>query len=341
MTGSANSEHEGERRIVATQPPAFTEELRGALLAAEPSADLEGATALGEGWACAGYRVPTSGGDLVLRVPKAGSWWAAPDLEREAALLPILEARGLPVPRAPRVLRDNGGTVLGALQSVIEGLPLGRLPAYRGVRWMLGVDIATFLQRLHATPLEGAGSAGAWAAAAGPPRWVPSGDGSGDMWTDHYAPLIEAAVRRLPAASARWLEARARRFLDEGGMAAAPRALIHGDCSEDHLLAMEPGRLTGVIDWADATVGDPALDFAALQAATSRRFLTAVLEGYTSLGGTVDGDAMRRVAFYLDVAPVFGVLFAEDGGFPEISRADRRRFAARAAAAARTSKGGG
>ncbi|MFN8638323.1 MAG: aminoglycoside phosphotransferase family protein [Dehalococcoidia bacterium] len=306
----------------------------------EPSADLEGASRLGEGWACVAWRVPTSHGALALRIPKPGSWWAATDLEREARLLPALEARGLPVPRGARLLRDERGTVLGALQSLIEGVPLRQLPPYSGVRWVLAVEIGRFLQRLHATPLQGAGSVEAWAAGGTRPAWAPPGDGSGDMWSDHYVPLIEQAARRLPSASARWLEARARRFVEQGGMASAPRALIHGDCSSEHLLIVKERTLAGVIDWADAMVGDPALDFAALLSASSRSLVKAVLEAYTLEGGSVDADAKRRVQFYLDVAPVFGVLFAEDGGFPEIARADRRRFAARAAAAGRASQGG-
>ena len=39
------------------------------------------------------------------------------------------------------------------------------------------------------------------------------------------------------------------------------RVLAHADLGAEHLLAAD-GRLTGVIDWSDAAVTDPALDFA-------------------------------------------------------------------------------
>lgn len=314
--------------------------LRASLQAIEPSADLERATLLGEGWACVAYRVPTSRGDLALRVPKPGSWWAAPDLEREAALLPLLESRGLPVPRGARILRGPGGAVLGAVQSVIAGRPAHELPRGRAERAQLARDLGEFLWSLHDMPLSGPASpeeAGVSAA----PGWAPQVAKRVEMWEGHYEPMLAQAAARLPMASARWLEARGRRFLDEGGVALAPRALIHGDCSSNHVLVSDDGRLAGVIDWADAMVGDPALDFAAILDDYPRTFFRGVMRAYEAAGGTVDSDAMRRVAFYLDVAPVFGVLFAEDGGFPEVARADRARFAARAAAAARTSKGGG
>ena len=322
----------------------FSAALTASLRSVEPSADLEGASVLGEGWACVAYRVPTSRGDLALRVPKPGSWWAAPDLEREAALLPLLESRGLPVPREARILRgagrgDEGGMVLGALQTVIAGRPAHELPRGRAERAQLARDLGGFLWSLHAMPLSGPESpeeAGVSAA----PGWAPQVAKRVEMWEGHYQPMLAQAAARLPMASARWLEARGRRFLDEGGVAMAPRALIHGDCSSNHVLVSDDGRLAGVIDWADAMVGDPALDFAAILDDYPRSFFRGVMQAYEGAGGTVDPDAMRRVAFYLDVAPVFGVLFAEDGGFPEVARADRARFAARAAAAARTSKGG-
>lgn len=38
-------------------------------------------------------------------------------------------------------------------------------------------------------------------------------------------------------------------------------ALIHNDLSAPHLLVRD-GRLAGVIDWADACIGDPARDYA-------------------------------------------------------------------------------
>jgi len=265
-------------------------------------------------------------------VPKPGSWWAARDLEREASLLPVLEAWGLLVPREARVLRDASGTVVGALQSVVEGRSAHALPEGRTERSQFARQVGAFLARLHALPLEGPGSLEASRVARERPGWAPDGDASGDMWEGHYRPLLEQAAARLPEASARWLEARGRRFADKGGVASAPRVLIHGDCSNDHLMIAEDGTLTGVIDWADAMEGDPALDFAALFSDYPPRFGREVLRAYEEAGGTVDADAMRRVAFYLDVAPVFGVLFAEDGGFPGIARADRRRLAARAAA---------
>ena len=39
----------------------------------------------------------------------------------------------------------------------------------------------------------------------------------------------------------------------------ARRTLIHGDLGAEHVF-VDAGRITGIIDWGDAAIGDPALD---------------------------------------------------------------------------------
>lgn len=44
----------------------------------------------------------------------------------------------------------------------------------------------------------------------------------------------------------------------------APRVLAHHDLKGEHLLTDEAGRVSGVLDWTDAVLGDPAEDIAGL-----------------------------------------------------------------------------
>ncbi|MSP21515.1 MAG: hypothetical protein EXR66_00565 [Dehalococcoidia bacterium] len=311
-----------EERLLRFTTDQLPAELRAAVLTAEPGADFDGVSVLGEGWGCVAYRLPTNGADMALRVPKPASWWAAPDLEREARLLPALEAWWLPVPRGARLLRGAGGAVLGALQSVVDAAPATRLPRSPPERARLAQSVGKFLARLHAFPLERAASLGV--------KHV-------DMWEGHYRPMLERCRRLLSTASAAWLDARAQAFLEGGGVRTAAQALIHADLSGDHLVVDKQSALVGVIDWGNAMVGDPALDFAALLDAYPEGFVEAVRKAYEAAGGRPDPDAPRRARFYVDVSPLFGVLFAQDAGFPHIAMADRRAFAARAAAAKRRS----
>jgi aminoglycoside phosphotransferase (APT) family kinase protein len=66
-------------------------------------------------------------------------------------------------------------------------------------------------------------------------------------------------------------------------------SLIHADLGPEHLLVRD-GRLTGVIDWGDMRVGDPALDYAWL-----------LTSPFADLD--VDADLRRRARFYHRLAP--------------------------------------
>jgi aminoglycoside phosphotransferase (APT) family kinase protein len=222
------------------------------------------------------------------------------------------------------LLRDAQGLLLASLQREVLGAPAKRAPRGRLAAARLADGLGPALARLHEFPLDEARALGA------PDR---------KMWADHYAPMINQAKAKLPRTSADWLDTRAREFLDVGGTSKAARVLIHADLSGEHIYASEGGTLEGIIDWADATIGDPALDFAGMLNDYPWRFLEAVLASYEAHGGRVDLDALRRARFYIDVAPIFGVLWAAESGFPEVERKDRRRIAARAAAGSRLSGG--
>ena len=60
-----------------------------------------------------------------------------------------------------------------------------------------------------------------------------------------------------------------------------PRRFIHNDICPDHLIVdAGTGRLNGLIDFTDAMVGDPALDFAGLIGLGGYRFIDRVVAGY-------------------------------------------------------------
>ncbi len=59
---------------------------------------------------------------------------------------------------------------------------------------------------------------------------------------------------------------------------ARTRVVAHADLGAEHILALD-GRLTGIIDWSDAAITDPAVDFARVY----RDFGPGVLED--AIGG--------------------------------------------------------
>ena len=78
-------------------------------------------------------------------------------------------------------------------------------------------------------------------------------------------------------------------FSDADTLVGFEPALVHADLGPEHLLVRE-GRLAGVIDWGDARLGDPALDYSWL------------LHGPFAFWD-VDPDLRRRARFYHRLAP--------------------------------------
>ncbi|MEN3584834.1 macrolide 2'-phosphotransferase [Streptomyces sp. ZYX-F-203] len=92
-------------------------------------------------------------------------------------------------------------------------------------------------------------------------------------------PLPEAGVRRW----ARWL--------DEDRLWPERLTLVHGDVHPGHTLVTRspdrPPTLAGLLDWANAGVGDPAVDFVDMLYAGGPDVLDPLLAAYRAAGGEV------------------------------------------------------
>jgi aminoglycoside phosphotransferase (APT) family kinase protein len=82
-----------------------------------------------------------------------------------------------------------------------------------------------------------------------------------------------------------------------------PTTLVHGDLGHHHVMYAD-GRITGVIDWSDARVADPALDLAWALYGTSEEFAEAVASTY----GVTDDELARALAWYR-LGPWYEVLW--------------------------------
>lgn len=83
------------------------------------------------------------------------------------------------------------------------------------------------------------------------------------------------------------------RWLADDESWATEVALRHGDVHPGHTLVSPDGGLTGLLDWTNASGGDPSLDFVDLTYAGGRRVLDTLLACYVKYGGSV-GPATRR-----------------------------------------------
>ena len=208
------------------------------------------------------------GGEWIVRVPRRDEVRAS--LATEVRLLPEL-APTLPVP-IPRFEHAKEAAVV---YRKLPGAPIA------DPRPSLGRQAGLLLAALHAFPVERARELG-----------VPSHDLD---WRDRYRRFTREVLDAAGPVLGPEAEAMVAQYLeDDAHFAFAPR-LLHADLGPAHLLAVGD-ELTGVIDWGDARIGDPALDFAWL---LQQHFAEEVLAAY----GDHDPGLPERALFYHRLGP--------------------------------------
>lgn len=105
---------------------------------------------------------------------------------------------------------------------------------------------------------------------------------------------------------------------------AADLRLVHADLHPGHTLVDEFGHLTGVLDWTDAAVDDPALDFVAAYNAFGESGLSRLLAGYAQAGGRSRAEFVPHVRFLSEFrfSVSLGMYAVESGqgGFLDIAQ---------------------
>ena len=217
--------------------------------------------------------------------------------------------------RNPRTIReiDSGYDYEVA---IVDDEWVFRFPRRRGVEEALEVELAILPTLAPALPVEVPRFEHVWR----DPFFVgyrlirgePLVDEDGDGVRDFLDALHRFDPAALPLEQGDWVEAYRAQCADferlvfpilDGDLRAQAEGLfaevdslvgfhsvlVHADLGPEHLLVRD-GRLAGVIDWGDARIGDPALDYAWL------------LNGPFA-GWDVDPELRRRARFYHRLGP--------------------------------------
>lgn len=191
-------------------------------------------------------------GHWLERVPRRSEVrrWLAAEARLMPRLAPLLP---LAVP-VPEVVSDDGPWRVR--HRLVPGEPIvtHRLDAADGRR------VGEFLRALHDAP---------------PGTWAGTGITAVDDRVREVELMRTTVLPLLPAD----LQEEAAALLDRCRAASHPRVLRHGDLGPEHLLTTG-GRVTGVIDWTDTALGDPALDLSWLVHRTPAAFAEALVAAY-------------------------------------------------------------
>jgi aminoglycoside phosphotransferase (APT) family kinase protein len=189
------------------------------------------------GWASFTFLVD---GDHILRFARTPEVAAAH--RREAALLPLLaRAVSFAVPEPDFFWARDDRSCMG--YPLIPGRPLTVADDWRG--------LAGVLRELHGFPVDVVREV------LGDADWRGYYE---RLWTD----IAERALSLLDN-DLRVVLTEAYRVFLAGDWDFTP-VLVHRDLAAEHILVDDDGRVVGLIDFEDAAIGDPAIDFAGLLA---------------------------------------------------------------------------
>jgi aminoglycoside phosphotransferase (APT) family kinase protein len=214
-------------------------------------------------------------------------------LRREATLLEGLQGEVSGALPAPSFVPQEPPCLV---YRRIEGTPIAD-PATPGI-WP--ERLGRFLYDLHLVPPEFAGLR-----ASAPAAWREAYRAELDGFTRRVFPLLEPDERT--AAERMFSD-----FVDDDRNFRFATGVVHRDLGPEHVLLTPDGDLAGVIDWGDAGVGDPAIDFAWLLHRAPEAGERA-LEAY---GGAADERFLERAAFYDRLGPWYEVTHGLDTDQP-------------------------
>lgn len=237
---------------------------------------------------------------------------AVPLMERELAVLPGLAPRlPLPVPVPELIGQPADGypwPFWGA--RLVPGVELADAGLPGDGRDVMAAQVGTFLRALHDPAV--AHDLGGTLPVDPMRRGTPSTRG----------PMARAALDRL-AARGTWdadsdLDRQADRVIAAADPLPPPTGepvLVHGDLHLRHLLVGPDGLATGVIDWGDCCLADPALDLSLAYGAFSGSARDALLSAY---GWPLDEERELRARLLALMLCAVLADYADQEGFPAL-----------------------
>ena len=237
----------------------------------------------------------------IFRFPKRER--VADELRKELRLLPELADRvSFEVPRFEWTGRHRGLPFAGYRRVPGRALEISDI-AMNGAgpsqsRATARERVAQTLAQLHGFPKRRAGE-------------ILQVRDATTQWLDRYQALRSVVANRvLPLLSpdlAQRVEGATDRFQQEGLPHFSHPVLVHGDLGMAHILVQDDtGHCSGLIDFEEAALGDPVIDFVGLFITHGKQVTSDVLARY---GGPHDSGFGERLHFYQWMASVHAILY--------------------------------
>lgn len=218
-------------------------------------------------------------GVLVARIfgdsPDAGR------AEREGATHQAVAAQGYPAPAVLHTSSDTGPPGAFIIMPLVQGVTLRSAMANPRVLWKSAAMLARLHARLHALDASMLPPDERSAAMADWPRMLSQQASAAGV--QGFGPALEWAARNAPTTGR--------------------RSILHLDFHPGNVMVVD-GQVTGVLDWANGTTGDPASDVGTTMALLTMGPVDAPAGVAPVLNGIRKWLARRYAAEYLRLNPL-------------------------------------
>lgn len=119
---------------------------------------------------------------------------------------------------------------------------------------------------------------------------------------------------------------RCQKWLDDDSSWPSHSVMTHGDLYVAHTLIDENARVVGVLDWTEAAINDPAIDFTSHLLGFGEPGLDQLIAAYERHGGRTWPNMRRHIAERLATFPIDYALFALATQNPEYLRLARTQL---------------
>ncbi|ARJ21107.1 aminoglycoside phosphotransferase family protein [Bacillus sp. ISL-8] len=235
--------------------------------------------------------------DLLFRFPRKLEYANRIPLEKELCTILSHSLQEIEIPKYHLLYKNDCNTVpFCSYYPLIHGEPLTTELVTKLEKKELKAiitQLATFLAALHSIPLKRTETLG-FPIEKTLTYWKELQTKLNQYFTNNLTSLQKSALNRL-----------FENFFTCITKSTFQNAIIHADFTHHHILFNNLHKnISGVIDFGDAQIGDPAFDFAGLYYDFGREFTTSVYEQYSALISHRDPLLIHRITIFYQYSPL-------------------------------------
>ncbi|MFL0491240.1 MULTISPECIES: aminoglycoside phosphotransferase family protein [Bacillus] len=235
--------------------------------------------------------------ELLFRFPRKVEYATRIPLEKELCALLSHSLKEIEVPQYHLLYRKDADAIpLCSYYTLIHGEPLKTETVIKlddKERKAIITQLATFLATLHSIPLKQGTTLG-----------FPL-EKTLTYWKELQTKLNQYVTNNLTSLQKLALNRLFENFFACIATSVFQNTIIHADLTHHHILFnKQHTTISGVIDFGDAQIGDPAFDFAGLYHDFGHEFTTSVYEQYSTLISHHDPLLIHRVTTFYQYSPL-------------------------------------